>query len=133
MKFAALLLLLMSNQVFAAQWILLGDNGLGSFFVNGSSIRRSHNILQADLLLNWNKPQVLPGGQGKYYSSETSIAYLDCEKKRIGFGSRTMYPKPNAQGEALLSPSLSYTDVKLQNVEVDSTGAQVLKAICAAE
>ncbi|MFZ1180728.1 MAG: surface-adhesin E family protein [Herbaspirillum sp.] len=135
MKFAALTLLLMSNQVFAAQWTLLGDNGLGTFFVDKSSIRRSHSILragitQANILLNWNQPQLLQGGLGTHYASEVSIAYLDCKKKRIGFGSRTMYPRPNAQGEALLSPSLDYSNVKLQDVEADSTGAQMLKVIC---
>jgi hypothetical protein len=136
MKFAALTLLLISNQVFATQWSLLGDNGLGTFFVDKSSIRRSHSILrasitQANILLNWNEPKLLQGGLGTYYASEVSIAYLDCEKKRIGFGSRTMYSKPNAQGEVLLSPSLDYSNVKLQDVEADSTGAQMLKAICA--
>lgn len=138
MKFAALILLLVSNQVFAASWVRLGVNDLGAFFVDKSSLRRNSGILQtdvlqADVLLNWNEPRLLQGGQGAYYSSETSVAYLDCEKKRIGFGSRTMYSMPNAKGERLLSPYLAYPDVRLQDVEAGSTGAQMLKAICAVQ
>jgi hypothetical protein len=129
MKFAVLALLLVSNQVFAAQWSLLGDNDLGTFFVDKSSIERGRSILQANILLNWTKPQVLQG-HGKYYSSEVSIAYIDCNDKRIGFGSRTMYAKADAQGGALFSPYLSYGDTRLQDAVPGSTGAQMIKIIC---
>lgn len=129
MKFVVLGLLLVSNQVFAAQWSLLGDNDFGSFFVDKSSITRTRGVLQANILLNWTQPQVLQG-HGKYYASEVSIAYLDCEDKRIGFGSRTMYPKLNAEGAPLFSPYLAYSEVKLQDTVPGSTGAQMIKAIC---
>lgn len=132
MKFAVLALLLVSNQVFAAQWSLLGDNDFGSFFVDKASINRGRSILQVNVLLNWAKPQALQG-HDKFYSSEISIAYLDCEDKRIGFGSRTMYPKLDAQGAALFSPYLSYNEVRLQNTVPGSTGAQMVKAICEAK
>lgn len=129
MRFAALMLLLVSTQSFAAQWSLLGDNDFGAFFVDKSSISRGRSILQANVLLNWAKPQVLQG-HDKYYSSEVSIAYLDCDNKRIGFGSRTMYPKSDAQGGALFSPYLAYSEVKLQDSVPGSTGAQMVKLIC---
>jgi len=129
MKFAVLALLLVSNQVLAAQWSLLGDNDFGTFYVDKSSIERGRSVMQANILLNWNKPQVLQG-HDKYYVSEVSIAYLDCDDKRIGFGSRTMYPKADAQGPALFSPYLAYSEVKLQNTVPGSTGAQMIKVIC---
>ena len=129
MRFAVLALLLVSNQVFAAQWSLLGDNDLGTFFVDKSSVTRNRGVLQANVLLNWSRPQMLQG-HGKYYLSEISVAYLDCDDKQIGFGSRTMYAKPDAQGGALFSPYLAYGDVKLQDTVPGSTGAQMIKAIC---
>lgn len=129
MKFAVLALLLVSNQVLAAQWSLLGNNDFGSFFVDKSSIERGRSILQVNILLNWSKPQVLQG-HDKYYSSEVSVAYLDCEDKKIGFGSRTMYPKIDAQGPALFSPYLAYGQVRLQDTLPGSTGAQMVKALC---
>ncbi|WP_034299009.1 surface-adhesin E family protein [Herbaspirillum sp. RV1423] len=129
MKFAVLALLLVSNQVVAAQWSLLGDNDFGTFFVDKSSIERGRSILQANILLNWTKPQVLQGHE-KYYSSEVSVAYLDCENKRIGFGSRSMYPKLDAQGGALFSPYLAFSEVRLQDTVPGSTGAQMIKSIC---
>jgi hypothetical protein len=129
MKFAVLALLLVSNQAFSAQWSLLGNNDFGSFFVDKASIERGRNILQANILLNWAQPQVLIGHE-KYYSSEISVVYLDCDGKRIGFGSRTMYPQADAKGKALFSPYLAYSEVKLQNTVPGSTGAQMIKAIC---
>lgn len=129
MRCAVLLLLLVTTQAFAAKWSLLGDNDFGAFFVDRASIEHGRSILQANVLLNWVKPQVLQG-HDKYYSSEVSIAYLDCENKRIGFGSRTMYPKPDAQGTALFSPYLAYSEVKLQDSVPGSTGAQLVKRIC---
>jgi len=129
MRFAVLALLLVANQVLAAQWTPLGDNDYGAFFVDKTSITRSRGILQASVLLNWSQPQVLLG-HDKYYSSEVSVAYLDCEGKRIGFGSRTMYSKTDAQGIALFSPYLAYSEVKLQDTVPGSTGAQMIKAIC---
>jgi len=129
MKFAVLALLLVSNQVFAAQWSLLGNNDFGTFFVDKASISRGRSILQVNILLNWTKPQILQG-HDTFYSSEVSIAYLDCEDKKIGFGSRTMYPKIDAQGPALFSPYLAYAQVRLQDTLPGSTGAQMVKAIC---
>jgi len=129
MRFAVLALLLASNLALAAQWSLLGNNDIGTFFVDKSSISHTRGVLQANVLLNWSEPQVLLG-HDKMYSSEISIAYLDCDGKRIGFGSRTMYPKIDAQGGALFSPYLAYGDVKLQDTVPGSTGAQMIKAIC---
>ena len=129
MRFVVLALLLASNQAFAAQWSLIGNNDFGSFYVDKTSSATSGGILQANVLLNWAEPQPLQG-HDKYYSSEVSIAYLDCEGKRIGFGSRTMYPKSDAQGGALFSPYLAFRDVKLQDTVAGSTGAQMIKAIC---
>ena len=129
MKFVVLALLLASDQAFAAQWSLLGDNGIGAFYVDKGSISRNRGILQANVLLNWTQPQALQG-RDTTYLSEVSVAYLDCDGKRIGFGSRTMYPKIDAQGGALLSPYLAYADVILQHTVPGSTGAQMIKAIC---
>ena len=134
-KFAVLALLLVANQGFAAQWSLLGDNDYGSFSVDKNSIERiggilSRNILQANILLNWVDPQILQG-HDTYYLSEVSIAYLDCENKKIGFGSRTMYSKNDAKGTVLFSPYLGFASVKLQETVPGSTGAQMIKAICA--
>jgi hypothetical protein len=129
MKFAVLTLLLVSNQALCAQWSVLGDNDFGTFFVDKASITRSRGILQAKVLLNWARPQPLLG-HDTYYASEISNAYLDCDDQRIGFGSRTMYSKADAQGKALFSPYLAYSEVKMQNAVAGSTGAQMIKAIC---
>ncbi len=129
MKFAALALLLVSNQAFCAQWSLLGDNDIGTFFVDKASVERTRGVLQANILLNWSEPHALLG-HDQFYASEVSIAYLDCDGKRIGFGSRTMYAKSDAQGAVMFSPYLGYSEVKLQNTVPGSTGALMIKTVC---
>jgi hypothetical protein len=115
-----------------ADWSPLGDNTIGSFFVDKSSIVVSRSIRQAQILLNWNRPQPLMGGQDTktYYSSEISTAYFDCTNRQLGFGSRKMYSQPDGKGQLLLAPQLAYSDVKLQDPIPGSTGERAIEAVC---
>lgn len=133
MKYAALVLstaLLNMPAAQAAEWSLLGDNDIGTFFVEKASIISTRGVLQAKILLNWNQPQELLGHGDKYYTSEISTAYLDCDKRKIGFGSRTMYDKADGRGKVLFSPYLAYSEVKLQDTLPGSTGEQMVKLVC---
>lgn len=114
-----------------ADWMALGDNNIGSFFVDKSSIVSTRTIRQAQILLNWNRPQLLMGAGSKtYYASEVSTAYFDCPNRQLGFGSRKMYSEKNAKGQLLLAPQLAYSDVKLQDPIPGSTGERAIEAVC---
>ncbi|TWC67532.1 hypothetical protein FB597_104348 [Herbaspirillum sp. SJZ099] len=114
-----------------AEWSPLGDNNIGSFFVDKNSIVATRSIRQAQILLNWNRPQLLMGqGSKTYYTSEISTAYFDCNNRQLGFGSRKMYAQPDGQGTLLLAPQLSYADVRLQDPIPGSTGERAIDAVC---
>ncbi|MFL9923335.1 hypothetical protein PQR62_03595 [Herbaspirillum lusitanum] len=114
-----------------AEWSPLGDNNIGSFFVDKNSIVSTRGIRQAQILLNWSRPQLLMGPGSKiYYLSEVSTAYFDCDSRQLGFGSRKMYSQANAKGEVLLAPQLSYSDVRLQDQVPGSTGERAINAVC---
>jgi len=114
-----------------ADWFALGDNNIGSFFVDRNSIVSTRGVRQAQILLNWSRPQLLMGqGSKTYYTSEVSTAYFDCDRHQIGFGSRKMYSQPDAKGTLLLSPQLAYSDVKLQDPIPGSTGERAIDAVC---
>ncbi|MBP0597865.1 hypothetical protein J8I26_07125 [Herbaspirillum sp. LeCh32-8] len=114
-----------------AEWSPLGDNTIGSFFVDKNSIVVTRSIRQAQILLNWTRPQLLMGqGSKTYYSSEVSTAYFDCNNRQLGFGSRKMYAQPDGKGQLLLAPQLAYADVKLQDPIPGSTGERAIEAVC---
>jgi len=114
-----------------AEWLPLGDNNIGSFFIDKSSIVATRGIRQAQILLNWTRPQLLMGqGSKTYYTSEISTAYFDCANHQLGFGSRKMYAQPDGRGQVLLAPQLSYSDVKLSDPPPGSTGERAIDAVC---
>ncbi|MFJ3045530.1 surface-adhesin E family protein [Herbaspirillum chlorophenolicum] len=114
-----------------AEWSPLGDNNIGSFFVDKNSIVSTRSIRQAQILLNWSRPQLLMGqGSKTYYTSEISTAYFDCSNHQLGFGSRKMYAQPDGKGTLLLAPQLAYSDVKLQDPIPGSTGERAIDAVC---
>lgn len=114
-----------------ADWLPLGDNAIGSFFIDKTSIVSTHGIRQAQILLNWSRPQLLMGqGSKTYYYSEVSTAYFDCGRGQLGFGSRKMYSQADGRGQLLLSPQLSYSDVKLSDPPAGSTGERAITAVC---
>ncbi|BEV14576.1 transcriptional regulator [Herbaspirillum sp. DW155] len=114
-----------------AQWQPLGENNIGSFFIDKSSITTTRGVRQAQILLNWNRPQLLMGQGSKiYYLSEVSTAYFDCSSRQLGFGSRKMYAQADGKGQLLLSPQLAYADVKLQDPIPGSTGERAMEAVC---
>ncbi|MFJ3058092.1 surface-adhesin E family protein [Herbaspirillum sp. NPDC087042] len=114
-----------------AEWSPLGDNSIGSFFVDKDSVVVTRNIRQAQILLNWNRPQLLMGqGSKTYYLSEVSTAYFDCSNRQLGFGSRKMYAQADGRGQLLLAPQLAYADVKLQDPIPGSTGERAIEAVC---
>ena len=114
-----------------AEWSPLGDNGIGSFFVDKDSVVITRNIRQAQILLNWHRPQLLMGqGSKTYYLSEVSTAYFDCSNRQLGFGSRKMYAQADGRGQLLLAPQLAYADVKLQDPIPGSTGERAMEAVC---
>lgn len=114
-----------------AEWSPLGDNTIGSFFVDKNSIVVTRSIRQAQILLNWSRPQLLMGqGSKTYYTSEISTAYFDCNNRQLGFGSRKMYAQPDGKGTLLLAPQLAYSDVKLQDPIPGSTGERAIEAVC---
>lgn len=114
-----------------ADWSPLGDNTIGSFFVDKNSIVATRSIRQAQILLNWSRPQLLMGqGSKTYYTSEISTAYFDCNNRQLGFGSRKMYSQPDGKGQLLLAPQLAYSDVKLQDPIPGSTGERAIEAVC---
>lgn len=114
-----------------AAWSPLGDNNIGSFFIDKDSVVVTRGIRQAQILLNWNRPQLLMGqGSKTYYLSEVSTAYFDCSNHQLGFGSRKMYSQADGKGQLLLSPQLAYADVKLQDPIPGSTGERAIDAVC---
>lgn len=114
-----------------AEWSPLGDNNIGSFFVDKNSIVVTRSVRQAQILLNWNRPQLLMGqGSKTFYASEISTAYFDCNNYQLGFGSRKMYAQPDGKGALLLAPQLAYSDVKLQDPIPGSTGERAIEAVC---
>ncbi|MBN9356297.1 surface-adhesin E family protein [Herbaspirillum huttiense] len=114
-----------------AEWMPLGENNIGSFFIDKGSIVNTRSVRQAQILLNWNRPQLLMGqGSKTYYLSEISTAYFDCSARQLGFGSRKMYAQPDGKGQLLLAPQLAYSDVKLQDPIPGSTGERAIEAVC---
>lgn len=114
-----------------AEWMPLGENNIGSFFIDKSSIVTTRSVRQAQILLNWNRPQLLMGqGSKTYYLSEISSAYFDCSARQLGFGSRKMYAQADGKGQLLLAPQLAYSDVKLQDPIPGSTGERAIEAVC---
>lgn len=114
-----------------AEWQPLGENNIGSFFIDKSSIATTRGVRQAQILLNWNRPQLLMGqGSKTYYLSEVSTAYFDCSSRQLGFGSRKMYAQADGKGQLLLAPQLAYSDVKLQDPIPGSTGERAIEAVC---
>ncbi len=114
-----------------AEWLPLGENSIGSFFIDKSSIVTTRSVRQAQILLNWNRPQLLMGqGSKTYYLSEISTAYFDCSNRQLGFGSRKMYAQADGRGQLLLAPQLAYSDVKLQDPIPGSTGERAIEAVC---
>ncbi|MFX7732091.1 surface-adhesin E family protein, partial [Acinetobacter baumannii] len=62
-----------------AEWMPLGENNIGSFVIDKGSSVNTRSVRQAQILLNWNRPQLLMGqGSKTYYLSEISTAYFDC-------------------------------------------------------
>ncbi|MCI1013520.1 hypothetical protein HWE04_06635 [Herbaspirillum sp. C7C2] len=114
-----------------AEWSPLGENTIGSFFIDKSSIVVTRSVRQAQILLNWSRPQLLMGqGSKTYYLSEVSTAYFDCTSRQLGFGSRKMYAQADGKGQMLLAPQLAYSDVKLQDPIPGSTGERAIEAVC---
>ena len=114
-----------------AEWMPLGENNIGSFFIDKGSIVNTRSVRQAQILLNWNRPQLLMGqGSKTSYLSEISTAYFDCSARQLGFGSRKMYAQPDGKGQLLLAPQLAYSDVKLQDPIPGSTGERAIEAVC---
>lgn len=130
-RVAAALALAAAGMPAHAEWSPLGDNAIGSFYVDKNSIVVMRSIRQAQILLNWSRPQLLMGqGSKTYYSSEISTAYFDCGNRELGFGSRKMYSQPDGKGTLLLAPQLAYSDVKLQAPIPGSTGERAIEAVC---
>lgn len=130
MKFVALALLTVSSLANAAQWTPLGENDLGTFYVDKASITQSQDLIQVDTLLNWAEPHPLPGNDTKNYQSEVALAYLDCKNSELAFGSRTMYADSGGMGRVVFNIELTLNDVRLRAFSAGSTGEQLMKSIC---
>ena len=130
MKFVALALLTVSSLANAAQWTPLGENDLGTFYVDKASITQSQDLIQVDTLLNWAEPHPLPGNDTKNYQSEVALAYLDCKNSELAFGSRTMYADADGMGRVVFNIELTLNDVRLRAFSAGSTGEQLMKSIC---
>lgn len=130
MKFVTLLLLMLGQCAYAANWTLVGDNGIGAFYIDKASTAPSNGVLQTQTLLNWSEPHPLLGNDQKYYTSEIATTYLDCHDKSMAFGSRTMYAGANGTGNIMFSIELKFGELQLRNFLAGSTGARLMQFVC---
>ncbi|HEY4319499.1 MAG TPA: surface-adhesin E family protein [Herbaspirillum sp.] len=131
MKFLFVALLTASSIANAAQWSALGENDYGAFYVDKATIAPVQGLIQVDTLLNWVEPHPLPGNDAKTYMSEVALAYLDCKKSELAFGSRTLYEDSDGMGHVVFTIALALNDVRLRAFSAGSTGEQLMKAVCA--
>jgi hypothetical protein len=130
MKRLVLALLTVSTVAYAAKWSVLGENDFGTFYVDKATIAPMQGMVQVDTLLNWVEPHSLPGNVDKTYQSEVALAYLDCSKKELAFGSRKLYADSDGMGAVVFNIDLGLTDVRLRGASAGSTGEQLLKSVC---
>lgn len=134
MRFLLLALLSVCSLANAAQWSALGENDFGAFYVDKATlvpVPGQASLLQVDTLLNWVEPHPLPGNDKKNYSSEVALAYLDCKRNQLAFGSRTLYDDTDGMGHVVFSIALALSEVRLRAFSPGSTGEQLMKAVCA--
>jgi hypothetical protein len=132
MKFLFFALLTVCSIAHAAKWSALGENDFGAFYVDKATIVpvQGENLIQVDTLLNWVEPHPLPGNDAKNYLSEVALAYLDCKKNELAFGSRTLYADSDGMGSVVFNIALTLGDVRLRAFSAGSTGEQLMKAVC---
>ncbi len=123
-----MLLLLVSTNVFAVDWVKIGENDNFTHYVDPQSIRRDGNKVRAWVLFDYKSVQVLADNKTRYLSFLAKEEY-DCFEDTSRFIDIYYYSGKMGGGNIVLPiPNIT---TPAESVIPGSNGATELKVVCA--
>jgi hypothetical protein len=127
-KIVMMLLLLVSTNVFATDWVKAGENDKFTNYVDSQSIRRDGNKVRAWTLDDYKSGQVLADNKTRYLSTVARQEF-DCFEDTVRTFDRHGYSEKMGTGDIVIS-SQNLTEPAV-SLPPGSMGATVFKAVCA--
>ena len=123
-----MLMLLVSTNVLAVDWVKTGGTDDFTHYVDPQSIRRDGNKVRAWMLMDYKSGQVLSDNKTRYLS-EVNRMEFDCFEDTSRKIDVYLYSEKMGKGDIVISvPNLTNPAASLPP---GSVGATELKAVCA--
>ena len=130
---AVALATVMTQQAMAVNWLQVGENTDGKFYIDLDSIQADTLVNGTPVMTAWTQVEFKQAQDlgGKKFWTAKNFEYFDCRARKSALEYGATYDK---QGRAVWSgniPSFSrYSSVNWRRVAPDSTGETILNFVC---
>ena len=122
----AILLILASGWVQAAQWAKVGGGRNDAFYIDKGSIIKTEQTRKAWSMRSYTRTQQTP--EGKPYRSVKALHLYSCEERTTVMLSQVFYPEAMGKGEPV--ENYKYEKFSPEDIVPDSPFDNALAAVC---
>lgn len=131
MKYALLILLLISAPVAARDWVEISSDYESTFYFDRETLRRDGGIVEAVLLWDFAEVQ-LTRRPVKPYLSATRLTRYDCKAGARANVETRLYRGNMASGEVTEVYRTPDADIRFEWVNPDAPGGESMRRVCQA-
>ena len=130
----AILATVMTQQAMAVNWLQVGENTDGKFYIDLDSIQADTLVNGTPVMTAWTQiepKQAQDLGGGKKFWTAKNFEYFDCRARKSALEYIAAYDKQGKVVSSVNSPSFSrYSSANWQRAIPDSTGETILNFVC---
>jgi hypothetical protein len=125
-----LIVLLVTGNAYAAEWILVAKRGSTEFYINAHSVEESRRYRTAWIMADLSEPRKVITAPSAYYRSSKRLRYFDCARESSAVTETSFFTGNMGEGEIVERYSTDLRSASFSRHLPDTLEAEILEAVC---